>query len=195
MKLTSCVALLALISISVQAQEKQKGAKMKEKTAEVLKSKQGRQIIHEQLSSLCFNKTWEYIAKKDLSKDDIEDMIATCYASLWHWKQRQDCKAKNLSIAYWQLGRVNCLAQKNATAKEFAERCLKVSLEAKLDAFYVAYAYEALLNAALLQKDKKAAEKYLKLANEQLKLVKNKENQAYLKADLAKLKILLDKLT
>ena len=175
MKFRSLIIVLAMISFSAHAKEK--GTTMKEKAVEVLKSKEGTQIIHKQFSSVCFNKTWAFIDKKDLSKDEIEDMIATSYASLWHWKQREDCKAQNLSIAYWQLGRVYCVAQKADIAKEIGEKCLKISQKGKLDPFYIGYAYEVLINASVLQKNKGEAKKYLKLANEQVKLIKNKENQ------------------
>ena len=177
---------LALMSLSIQAKD-EKEIKMKEKTIEVLKSKEGMQVIHQTFSSHCFNKTWSFIDKKELSKDDIENMIATSYTSLWHWKQRKDCSAQSLSVAYWQLGRVHCLANRLTTAKELGEKCLKVSLEGKLDAFYIGYAYEVLANASILKKDKQSAKNYLAKANEQLKLIENKENQGYLKADLAKL--------
>ena len=77
---------------------------MKQEAIKVMKSKEGLQIIHQNFSAACFNKTWEYIEKENLSEEDIENMIATSYASLFHWKKRNDCTDMNLSIAYWQLG-------------------------------------------------------------------------------------------
>ncbi|MCM8527562.1 MAG: hypothetical protein NE327_13660 [Lentisphaeraceae bacterium] len=158
---------------------------MKEKVSEVLKSKEGLQIVHQNFSASCFNKTWDFISKESLSEEEKEDMIATSYASLWHWKQRTDYKDENLSIAYWQLGRVQCLAGKAQTASEFGEKCLKAS--EKLGPFYIGYAYEVMLNSAIITGDKNEAVKYLKLAEEQLALVEDKDNHSYLKEDLSKL--------
>lgn len=154
---------------------------------ELLQSKEGQEIIHQQYSATCFNKAWTYLDKKKLSDEDVEDLIATSQASLWHWKQRSDCQPQNLSIAYWQLGRVYCVTKMPEQAQIYADKCLKVSQESKLDAFYIGYAYETLLNTAIIKEDKTEATKLLELAKEQLKLVKDKQNASYLKADLLKL--------
>ena len=157
-----------------------------QKTSDVMKSKEGLQLIHHNFAAHCFNKTWEYIEKETLSEEDKEDMITASYASLWHWKKRTDCTDQNLSIAYWQLGRVHCLAGKLQTAEEFGQKCLKVSEDGKLTPFFKGYAYEVLLNVSVLKKDWVQAKKYLSLAEEQLTQVKDKENQGYLKKDLIK---------
>ncbi|MCM8534652.1 MAG: hypothetical protein NE334_01810 [Lentisphaeraceae bacterium] len=177
-------ALILLGNTPLQGKEK----KIKEKVSEVVKSKEGLQLLHNTFSAGCFNKTWSYLDKTELTDEEKEDMIATSYASLWHWKQRDDCKAENLSVAYWQLGRVHCVAADLSTAKSFGDKCLKVSLKGKLSPFYIGYAYELLLNAAVLNKDKNEATKYLKLANEQLELIKDKNNKKYLSDDINKLK-------
>lgn len=177
--------------VNVSTQGKDKGSEMKEKVVEVLKSKEGRQVLHKQFSSECFNMTWGFIDKKELSGEDVEDMIATSYASLWHWKQREDCKPENLSVAYWQLGRVHCLAKKAMTAKEIGQKCLEVSQKGKLDSFYIGYAYEVLINVAILENKKTEGQKYLELAKAQLELVNDQENKGYLKADLDKLEAML----
>ena len=151
-----------------------------------MKSKEGLQIIHQNFAAHCFNKTWEFIEKETLSEEDKEEMITASYASLWHWKKRNDCTGQNLSIAYWQLGRVHCLAGKLQTAEAFGQKCLKVSVDENLSPFFKGYAYEVLLNVSILKKDWSEAKKYLSLAQEQLTQVKDKENQGYLKKDLTK---------
>ncbi|MCM8542580.1 MAG: hypothetical protein NE328_20105, partial [Lentisphaeraceae bacterium] len=57
-----------------------------------------------------------------------------------------------------------------------------------LDPFYTGYAYEVLLNSEIIKGNKAKAEKFYKLANEQMLLVEDKENQSYLSDDLEKLK-------
>lgn len=180
------VAFMLMLSTAIAEEKEVKG-----KVQEVFKSKEGVQLLHQTFSAACFNKTWHFIEKDKLSEEDIEDMLATSYASLWHWKQRSDCKKQNLSIAYWQLGRVNCLAGKTIEAKAFGEKCLKVSNDGNLDPFYIGYAYEVLLNTAILEKDFPAAKKYLGLARAELEKVKDKDNRKYLKTDLDKLASLI----
>ena len=186
MKHLLVLLLLCIGCKSIESKKSNTEGNMIEETLKVMKSKEGMQIIHQNLAAGCFNKTWEFIEKKQLSEEDKENMIATSYASLWHWKKRTDCTNENLSIAYWQLGRVHCLAGKAETAKEFGQKCLKVSKE--LSPFYKGYAYEVLINAAIINNDMVSAQKNLILAQEQLEQIKDKENKGYLEKDLNKLK-------
>ena len=185
MRLFFVIALIAF-HLGLIAEE-QNQMDIKNQVTEVLKSTEGVQVIHQYFSANCFNKTWEFIEKDELSEEGMEDMLATAFASLWHWKQRDDCKPGNLSIAYWQLGRVHTLAKDQQTAEKFGKKCLKVSMDAKLDPFYIGYAYEVLIGAALLNDDKKTAAAFLVKAREQLALIEDKENKSYLSADLDKL--------
>ena len=186
MKFIFVILLLCAACKSIDNKIDSNEGKMKEETLKVLKSKEGIQFIHQNFSASCFNKTWEFIEKEQLSDEDKENMIATSYSSLWHWKQREDCTEQNLSVAYWQLGKVHCLAGKADTAIEFGWKCLNVSNS--LDAFYKGYAYEVLTNAAILQNDFTEAKKYLSLAVTELEKVADKENKGYLHKDLEILK-------
>jgi len=154
------------------------------KTREVLKQEESRQVLHQHFSGDCFNKCWPLIDKKTRTDAEVEDMLLLANTSLWHWKQRSDCKPENLSIAYWLLGRVNCLARDTDLAKHYGQKCVKVSLDGKLSAFYLGYGYEVMANANLLARDAKNARKYLDLARAQLAKVKDKEEKALLEADL-----------
>lgn len=108
------------------------------------------QKTHQYLSADCFNKCWTLIDKTNRSPEDVEDMILLAHASLWHWKQRQDCKPVNLSIGYWQVSRVYALADEYEMARLFGEKCLKVGRGNQLPPFYLGYAYEALARAEAL---------------------------------------------
>jgi hypothetical protein len=154
----------------------------------VVNSTKGIQLIHQQFASHCFNKTWTFIDKKERTAADIEDMILTASASFWHWKQREDCTPTNLSVAYWQMGRVYCLAGETKLAKSFAENCLKVTIEGQLSPFYLGYAYEVLANVELLEKNYKTAAIYLSKADTELAKITDKEELKYLTDDVNKLK-------
>ncbi len=159
----------------------------------VFQDEEKRQIIHQIFSAGCFNKTWEYIEKEDLNEADIENMIVLSNASLYHWKQRDDCTPKNLSIAYWQLARVYALAEKLNMAKDYANKCIDISVEEKLDPFSLGYGYEALARCFLREKKNKLAQKYLNKGYTELKKIENKEDKKYLEADLEDIKNKLNK--
>lgn len=142
------------------------------------------QKAHRHFSASCFNQCWTLIDKSDRSAEDVEDMVLAAYASLWHWKQRDDCEPVNLSIGYWQVSRVHALAGHYEMARLFGEKCLKVGKENHLAPFYVGYAYEALARAELLHRDAKTAEGHLAKARRQLDKVADKEERALLLADI-----------
>ena len=111
-------------------------------------------------------------------------MIVLANASLWHWKQRTDCKPDNLSIAYWQLSRVYVLAEHADLARIYGEKCEKVSVDAKLSPFFLGYAYEALARAAVLSKDFAAARRHLEKAKALLAKITDDGEKEFLAADL-----------
>ena len=119
------------------------------------------QFLHSYFSAYCFNKCWTLIDKKTRTDGEVEDMVLLANASLWHWKQRNDCKPMNLSIAYCQLGRVNCLAGNTDPAKRYGKKCIKVSLAGKLPPFYLGYGYEVMENAGVMENNVENTKRYL----------------------------------
>lgn len=197
MKQVFIVVIMIFYAAVITGEDRPMNKKKKEvleKVKQVLKEKEGVQILHRHFSADCFNKCWTLIEKKKRTASDVENMLLLANASLWHWKQRQDCKPMNLSIAYWQLGRVNCLAKDTKLAKRYGEKCIKISLAGKLPPFYLGYGYEVMANAFILDKDAKNAKKYLKLADGELAKITVEENKKLLEADLQKQKKSLEKM-
>ena len=159
----------------------------------MLADEQNLQHVHMHFSADCFNKCWKYIEMKTRSKEDTENMLLLANASLWHWKQRKDCKPKNLSIAYWQLARVNSLAGDLALAKHYGYKCLDVSLVNELDPFFLGYAHEALADAMSRNSNADEANKHLAHAKEQLGKVKDDFDKGLLKADIQRITQMLEK--
>ena len=192
MKLLITICLIFLIAGCQSDSKQTKGQNtMKEEVQKVLKSKEGVQMLHQQFSAHTFNECWKYIEKADRSEEDIENMLILANTSLWHWKKRKDCTPKNLSIAYWQLGRVNVLAKDRDLAKRYAAKCLKVSLENKLDPFCIGYAYEVSTDSAILNGNKADAMKYLEMTKENLSKVTDDFDKKLLTADLKRLEKLV----
>jgi hypothetical protein len=102
---------------------------------------------HKQLAVNCFNAAWDLLDLKEKSKEEEEQMIHLAHTSFWHWTKVEEHTSKNLSIGYWQLSRVYFSARLGERSLFYEERCLEVSLENKIEPFYIGYAYEALSRA------------------------------------------------
>jgi len=102
---------------------------------------------HEHFSVACFNEAWALLDRTDRSSEDDQRMIELCLASLWHWTQRDDCSATNMSIGYWQASRVYATVGFASEARRYATLCLEASNRPNVPPFYAGYAYEALAHS------------------------------------------------
>ena len=143
---------------------------------------------HKHFSAACFNKTWDYIDKKERNEEDQEMMILNAMASLFHWKQREDCTSQNLSISYWQIAKVYGLNKNIQEAKSYAYKCLKVSENGQVPPFYLAYAYEVLSHSYLQNNESEKAKEYLKNAYSESEKITIEEHKDMLIKDLEILK-------
>ena len=139
---------------------------------------------HKYFSAGCFNKTWEFIEKKKRTDEENNEMIATSFASLWHWMQRADHTNENFSVAYWQLSRVFALAKEPENALKYAKLCLASSKGKNIDPFYLAYAYEALARAEMTAKNKDKMKSYIKRALLVSEKITDQKHKSWLLNDL-----------
>jgi len=140
---------------------------------------------HRHFSAQCFNDAWELLDKPDRSAEDDEQMIRLAMASHWHWTQREDCNATNISVAYWQTSRIYATLGQAENARRYAELCLDVSQGDDVGPFYLAYAHEALARAAYIAGDDLAMERHLIDARRVAEKVSQEESKQWLVDDLA----------
>jgi serine/threonine protein kinase len=140
---------------------------------------------HKKLSADCFNRAWELLDLKTRSREEDAQMLFYAHASLAHWRQRQDCKTRNLSIAYWQISRVYAVLGDWHSAQVFAHLCLAAS--AKEPPYYLGYAHEAMARAALQRKDFPGLENHLNSARAQAAQVTERGERQMLEKDLDEL--------
>lgn len=179
--------ILSVLASSIHAHAEETEDQMRDQVKRALADADGRQLAHSFFSANCFNECWKFIDKAERIEEDVENMLLLANASLWHWKQRDDCKPQNLSIAYWQLGRVNCLAGDLRLARHYGKKCIDVSTKNGLDPFSLGYGYEVMADAAARDGQAGEAGKYLRLAREQLDKVRDKFNHGLLEADLERI--------
>ena len=141
------------------------------------------QAAHIHFSTETFNRAWEYIENADhRSPDDGLTMLHTAIASLWHWSQRGDVTAKNLSVGYWQVSRVFNLIKQPNNARTYGLLALKYAED--LEPFYKGYAYETLARAEMIAGNRVIMMVYLEKAHTMTRLVADEEDQQLLLKDL-----------
>ena len=141
-------------------------------------------LTHRELAASCFNRTWDYLDKPELSADEIDEMIHIAHASFWHWTQVEDHTSLNLSIGTWQLSRVYAVAGQPERAEHFAKRCVEVSETHDLPPFYVGYGYEACARASALRGERQNAMELIEKGRHLANLVEKEEDQRALLNDL-----------
>ena len=133
----------------------------------------------------CFNRSWDLIEKKERTPQEDEEMIRLNAASTWHWTQRPDCTARNLSIGYWQASRIRAIVGHADEAKRYATLCLEASRSE--EPFYLGFAYEALARAEFVAGNIRDATRHLEQATALAAKVKAEDEQKLLKDDLESL--------
>ncbi|SDX50878.1 hypothetical protein [Paenibacillus sp. CF384] len=112
-------------------------------------------------------------------------MVHLCHSSFWHWTQVEEHTPANLSVGYWQLARVYAVIGQGSQALDYADKCLKVSADAELDAFYMAYGYEAAARAYSVLGNATDKDEALAKAADYMERITDAESKGWVAADLA----------
>ncbi len=138
---------------------------------------------HDYFSTEYFNRTWDLIEKADSrSVEENMTMLHTAITSLWHWTQREDATAENLSVGYWQVSRVYNLLKQPDNARTYGLLSLKYADE--LEPFYKAYAYETLARAEMQANSRVIMRVYLDKAYDLAKQIASEDDRQLLLKDL-----------
>lgn len=137
---------------------------------------------HEKLAKQNFNKTWDFLDKKDRTEEDNINMIHTAHTSRFHWGvlvSEGKGTALNLQRGEWIISRVYSVLERGEPALYHAKICLDLTEKNNIGDFDLAFAYEAMARALALTKNKKEFEKYSKLAKEAGEKIKKKADKDY----------------
>jgi uncharacterized protein YndB with AHSA1/START domain len=129
------------------------------------------------------NSTWELLDGRQLSPDEVDDVLGRAYAAMYHWQRAARRGPENAARASWLVSRVHAVLGDGDLALHHADQCMKAAEEAGLDDFDLAYAHEARARAlaCLGRLDEAAVE--LKAAH--AVPIAGAEDKAILDADLA----------
>ncbi|MFX1453275.1 MAG: hypothetical protein ACFFCM_20745 [Promethearchaeota archaeon] len=143
--------------------------------------------FHEKIAKSTFNKTWDFLDKKDRTEEDNLNMIHTVHTSRYHWGilvSEGKGGPINLQRGEWIISRVYSILKHGEPALYHAKKCLELTEENDIGDFDLAFAYEAMARASALSKNKKEFEKYFKLAKEAGEKIKKKGDKDYFFEDL-----------
>ena len=144
---------------------------------------------HKYFSKHCFNETWDFLDKDNLTDLEKVQMISSAFASLYHWSKREEQTNQNMSVGYWQLSRVFAIVGDGQNSLKFANLCLDVSQNNDVSEFYLGYAYESLARAEMAKGNADKMDNYLKEANNICSNLVDKDEKDYLLADLKTIKL------
>jgi hypothetical protein len=139
---------------------------------------------HQYFSVEYFNQTQEYIERTDpRTPEENMTMLHTAIASLWHWTQREDARAEDLSMAYWQVSRVYNLIGQPHNARTYG--LLSLEHAHGLEPFHEARAYETLARAEMQTNNRVIMKFYLETAYQVVEQITSVEDKESLLKDLA----------
>ena len=140
------------------------------------------EAAHRFFAPHCFNGAWNFIDKTSRSAEEDEAMLQLAMASLWHWGQRADVDARNISVGAWQVARVHALAGRGQEALRYGQMCLASA--AAEPPFYRGFAHEAMARACMVLGNAQGTREHLAAAHRFLGEVTNPEEHEMLAKDL-----------
>ena len=134
---------------------------------------QSEQEFHRKMAVECFNKTWDYLRKKNRTPDDDRLMLSLAHSSCYHW--RLVGKAPNFAIGDWQISRVYSTLKQPDLAMRFATSSLETCQKHNLSELLVS-AYEGVARAHAVANEYRSAKEFTNKARRQLSQVTDEED-------------------
>ena len=135
-----------------------------------------------------FNSTWDYLDKAKLSDDEELEMLELAHSSRYHWSAIG--QPKNFAIGDWQVSRAYAKINEGNLSLKYAKRCLKTTLDNKLEPNYLS-AYEGIARAYAVLNDFKKASEYIAKAEQELTKVTDEEDRKIYAPQIAETKSMI----
>ncbi len=103
---------------------------------------------HRRFSKDAYNAAADILWSDDRSPEAVQRLLTLAHVSFWHWSQRPDATARNLSIAHWMLSRAHEVAGDGHGALTQARLCMAAARETG-EPYFIGGAYEATARALI----------------------------------------------
>ncbi len=107
---------------------------------------------------------WKLMEKADRTKSEDELLEHAAHTSMYHWLQVGE--AINAQRAAWLLSRVYAVLNEPGQCFYYAEKCMDLTQANSFGDFDLAYAFEAMYRACLLNEEEEEAEEFKNNAEE-----------------------------
>jgi len=121
--------------------------------------------FHRKTAVSCFNRTWDYLLKKNLDPKAGQEMLHLAHASRYHWGVLGG--AHQQAVGDWQVSRAYSALGDSGLALQFALSSLSLCERKHLDGL-VPSAMEGVARAYAVAKDRSNATRLIKMARAEL---------------------------
>jgi hypothetical protein len=130
--------------------------------------------FHRKVAKECFNKTWDYLEKKNRTPDDDRQMLILAHTSRYHWELVGN--ARNLAVGEWQISRVYAALKQAEPSLLFAKSSLELVINNNLSELLPS-AYEGMARAYAVAQQPQLARDYIVKARKELESIKDEEDK------------------
>lgn len=121
--------------------------------------------FHRKTAVACFNKTWDFLDKKERTQEEDLQMLLEAHSSRYHWGHIGN--AHNFAVGEWQISRVYAALNEPRLSMTFARSAVD-RMEKNGLSEILCTGYEAVARAYAVAKEYDAARDYIKRARDQL---------------------------
>jgi hypothetical protein len=140
---------------------------------------------HRQLAVDLFNHVWTLMEMPGRTTAQDDEMLHAAHASRYHWGLVGG--PVNLERGEWQCSRVYSTLGRGEPAIHHGRRCLEICQAENIGDFDLAFAYEALARAHLVNGDSEAADGYRSKAAQAGDNIADQEDRTHFEDELASL--------
>jgi len=130
--------------------------------------------FHRKIAKECFNKTWDYLEKKNRTPDDDRQMLILAHTSRYHWGLVGN--ARNLATGEWQISRVYADLKQAEPSLLFAKSSLELVIKNNLSELLPS-AYEGLARGYAIGEQPQLARDYIAKARKELDSIRDEEDK------------------
>jgi hypothetical protein len=130
--------------------------------------------FHRKIAKQCFNKTWDYLEKKNRAPDDDRQMLIQAHTSRYHWGLIGN--TRNIAVGEWQISRVYAELKHAESSLLFAKSSLELVIKNNLTELLPS-AYEGVARAYAIAQQPQLSRDYIAKARKELESISDDEDK------------------